>query len=91
MEISHSHAELICAYEGVNGVNLRGLRLLQLRLLLRLVFVCSPIPALSRRLVPLFTSLYVRHLPRIVVLPQYTLVIFSRSPHKKPHQHGRIA
>jgi hypothetical protein len=23
MEISHSHAELICAYAGVNGVNLR--------------------------------------------------------------------
>jgi len=40
MEISHSHAELICAYEGVNGVNLRVLRLLQLRLVL--LFVCSP-------------------------------------------------
>jgi hypothetical protein len=22
MEISHSHAELICAYDGVNGVNI---------------------------------------------------------------------
>jgi hypothetical protein len=49
------------------------------------------IPAFSRRPVPRYTSLYVCHLPRIVVLPQYILVIPSRSPHKKPHEHRRIA
>jgi hypothetical protein len=39
------------------------------------------IPAFSRRPVPLYTSIYVHHLPRIFVLPQYTLVIPSCSLH----------
>jgi hypothetical protein len=34
MEISHSHAELICAYDGVNGVNTGLFRRLLLWLLL---------------------------------------------------------
>src|ERR1700735_102422 len=52
------------------------------RLLLRLVllFVCSSILALSRRLVLRFTSLYVRHLqPRIIVLIRNAFVIPSGS------------
>jgi hypothetical protein len=43
---------------------------------------CSPILALSRRLVPPFTFLHVHHLPRIVVWIQYVLIIPSR-PHKR--------
>jgi hypothetical protein len=80
MNISHLHVGFICAYDGVNRVNTRFFRrvLLLLLLLFILLFVCSPIPALSGRLVPRFTSLYVRHLPRIVrVLTQDALVIPS--------------
>jgi hypothetical protein len=79
MDISHSHVGFICAYDGVNGVNTRFFRQLQLLLRLILLFLCSPIPALSRRLVPRFTSLYIRYLSRIVVLTQYALVIPSGS------------
>jgi hypothetical protein len=85
-----------CAYEGVNGVNLRDLRLLQLWLLRRLVllFVCSPILALSRRLVPPSTLLNVRHLLQIVVLSLQRLALSEQSPRvrmKSPHEHGRTA
>jgi hypothetical protein len=38
---------------------------------------CSPIPSLSRHLVPRFASLYVRYLPRIVVWIPCALVILS--------------
>jgi hypothetical protein len=58
--------ETPCAYEGVNGVNISFFRRLQLRLVP--LFVCSPILASFCRLVPRFTSLYVRHLLQIVVL-----------------------
>jgi hypothetical protein len=42
----HEHMSTACTYAGVNRVNIRILRLLQLRLLLRLVLllVCSPFP-----------------------------------------------
>jgi hypothetical protein len=69
MGVSHAHMSTACAYEGVNGVNLRFFRLLQLRRLLWLVllFVCSPILVLSRRLVPR-CPLNLRHLLQIVFL-----------------------
>jgi hypothetical protein len=43
---------------------------------------CSPILALSRHLVPPFTSLNVHNIPRIIVLRQCALVIPSRSHEK---------
>jgi hypothetical protein len=57
---------------------------------------CSPIPALSRRLVPRFASLYVRHLPRIVVWIPCALVILSRGIKMRismgePHERWRTA
>jgi hypothetical protein len=79
--VPHAHTRIACAYEGVSGVNISSSRRLQLQFLLRLVlpFACSPILALSRLLVPQFTSLYVRQLARIVALSQYALVIPLRS------------
>jgi hypothetical protein len=72
----HPDGRTACAYEGVNGVDLSIFRRLLLRLVL--LFVRSPILALSRHLVSRF-PLSPRHLLRIVVLTQYTLAIPSRS------------
>jgi hypothetical protein len=90
MEISHSHAKLICAYDGVSGVNLR-FYLLQLWLLLPFVlpFSHSSILASFYGLVRRFTSLYVRHLLQIVVLSLQPLALSEQSPRlriKEPHE-----
>jgi hypothetical protein len=79
-----SYAHMRESIEPISGF----FRLLLLRLVL--LFVCSSILALSRRLVPPFTSLNVHNLPRIIVLPQYALVIPSGRI-KQPHDHGRTS
>src|ERR1700733_14908810 len=77
----HEHMKTPSAYEGVSGVNLRFLRLLQLWLLLPFVlpFSRSSILASFCGLVPRFASLYVRHLLGIVVLCLERLALSKQS------------
>jgi len=82
MSMEEQHAHMGESMESISGFFVYSLRLLLL-LVLPVVFVrrfIIIIRALSRRLVPRFTSLYVRHLPRIVDWIQYALVILS-GPH----------